>query len=304
VIRAVDYFAGAGGWSTGATQAGVRVAAAVNHWRVAVDTHAANHPATVHFCQDAALLDPRDLPPHELLLASPACQGHSRARGTDKPHHDKSRATAWCVVNAVEVARPRYLAVENVPEFRAWGLYEFWFAALRALGYALTETALDASEFGVPQERARLFVTGVRGKRAPRIASPHRAPVPFESALDATAGGWSDVRKPGRAAATLARITASRRLYGPRFLLPYYSAARHGRPVSRPLGTVTTRDRYALVDGDKMRMLTVDEYRAAMGFPAGYVLTGTRAERVMQLGNACVPAVTRSVVSQLLGGAA
>jgi DNA (cytosine-5)-methyltransferase 1 len=108
--RVVDLFAGAGGSSTGAAQAGVRVVAAVNHWPLAVATHRRTTRASTHVCQDVALLDPRDLPAHDGLLASPACQGHSLARGTDKPHHDASRATAWCVVDVAEVTRPRVAA--------------------------------------------------------------------------------------------------------------------------------------------------------------------------------------------------
>ena len=39
-MRVVDYFAGAGGFTLGAQLAGCTVVAAVNHWRLAVDTHA------------------------------------------------------------------------------------------------------------------------------------------------------------------------------------------------------------------------------------------------------------------------
>ena len=44
MITATDLFAGAGGSTTGATQAGARVVIAANHWTLAVETHAANHP--------------------------------------------------------------------------------------------------------------------------------------------------------------------------------------------------------------------------------------------------------------------
>lgn len=87
-MRAVDLFAGAGGTTLGATWAGARVLTAVNHWPIAVQTHAAAHPETEHRCEDAAILDPTTLPAHDLLLASPSCTGHTRARGTDQPHHD------------------------------------------------------------------------------------------------------------------------------------------------------------------------------------------------------------------------
>jgi DNA (cytosine-5)-methyltransferase 1 len=298
-MRAVDLFSGAGGWTTGAMQAGVNVLAAVNHWPVAVETHAANHPATEHHCQDVGLMDPRDLPAFDLLLASPACQGHSRARGTDKPHHDAQRATAWCVVNVAEVTRPRAIAVENVPEFRRWRLYPLWADALRTLGYRLSEQVLDASEFGVPQERRRLFVVGMLDRPALHIRSPRLAPVPARSIIRWDAGEWSQIDRPGRAPATLVRIAAGRREFGSRFVVAYYGNSHGGRSVDRPLGTVTCVDRYAAVDGDRMRMLSVEEYRDAMAFPASYRLCGTHRDRVKLLGNAVCPPVAREVCRQI-----
>lgn len=47
-MRAIDLFAGAGGFSTGAKMAGCAVVWAANHWRAAVDIHASNHPDTAH----------------------------------------------------------------------------------------------------------------------------------------------------------------------------------------------------------------------------------------------------------------
>lgn len=299
MIRAVDLFAGAGGWSCGAERAGVRVVAGANHWPRAVETFRAAHPQAVARCQDVTIMDPRDLPSFDLLLASPACQGHSRARGTDQPHHDVQRATAWAVVQVAEVCRPRWLAVENVPEFARWPLYRHWRAALSTLGYRLTERVLDAAEHGVPQERRRLFVVGSLDG-LPSLSSAGLEPVPASSFVRFDGGSWSPVRREGRAPRTLTRIEAAQREHGERVLVPYYGSARGGRPLSRPVGTITTHDRYAVVDGDRMRMLSVEELRAAMGFPASYPLTGTRAEQVHQLGNACVPAVAAHVVQQLI----
>jgi DNA (cytosine-5)-methyltransferase 1 len=299
-MKAADLFCGAGGFSEGARLAGLEVVASVNHWRTACDTHDANFPHMRATCQDAALMDPRDLPFFNILLASPACQGHTPARGKERPHHDATRATAWCVVNTVEVTRPETFVVENVPAFLKWALYRVWAEALRLLGYRLTENILDASAFGVPQERVRVFVVGTRVGAAKWIHAPRRKPVAAESILDAD-GVWTPIDKPGRAAATLARIEAGRRRYGQRFLIPFYKSGSGltGRSVDRPLGTVTTKDRYALVDGDQMRMLTVAEYQRAMGFNDSYVLTGSRADQVKQLGNAVCPPVAAHILREV-----
>jgi len=297
-MRAVDLFSGAGGWSCGAEQAGVSVVAGADHWPRAVETFRAAHPEAQARCQDVALMDPRDLPQFDLLLASPACQGHSRARGTDQPHHDAQRATAWAVVQVAEVCRPRWIALENVPEFTSWALYRHWRAALSTLGYRITERVLCASRHGVPQERRRWFAAASL-ERLPRLSSADLEPLPASSfVIFDGSDEWARVAD--KVERTRARVAAAQAEHGPRVLVPYYGSARGGRPLSRPVGTLTTHDRYALVDGDRLRMLSVDEQRAAMGFPPSYPLTGTRAEQVHQLGNAVCPPVAARVVRQLL----
>ncbi|MNW05933.1 hypothetical protein D3C71_2022610 [compost metagenome] len=59
--------------------------------------------------------------------------------------------------------------------------------------------------------------------------------------------------------------------------------------MNRPLGTITTRARWALVDGDRMRMLTTAENCAGMGFPADYRLPDNHALALHMLGNANPP---------------
>src|SRR6476620_5509626 len=116
-LTCVDLFAGMGGTTLGATSAGLRVLVSANHNAVAVATHRLNHPDVDHVTQDLQQANFYDWPDFDVLLASPACQGHSRARGKDRPHHDGTRSTAWAVVAAAEAKRPSYLAVENVPDF-------------------------------------------------------------------------------------------------------------------------------------------------------------------------------------------
>lgn len=298
MIRAVDLFSGAGGWSCGAEQAGVTVVAGANHWPRAVATFSAAHPGAQARCQDVALMDPRDLPAFDLLLASPACQGHSRARGKDKPHHDVQRATAWAVIQVAEVCRPKWIALENVPEFTSWSLYRHWRAALSTLGYRITERVLDASKHGVPQERRRWFAAASLD-RLPVIESANLPPIPASSFVSFD-GSSEWARVADKVKRTQARVAVAQAEHGPRVLVPYYGSTRGGRSLSRPVGTLTTHDRYALVDGDRLRMLTVDEQRIAMGFPEGYPLTGTRADQVKLLGNAVCPPVAAHVVRQLV----
>ncbi|USE78950.1 DNA cytosine methyltransferase [Cupriavidus gilardii] len=300
-MKAIDLFAGAGGFSTGARMAGVEVVWAANHWPTAVETHARNHPDTAHVCQDLHQADWSKVPAHDILLASPCCQGHSRARGkaANNPQHDASRSTAWAVVSALEYHRPPFAVIENVKEFMQWKLFPAWRLAMQALGYELAPHLIDAADHGVPQHRERLFLVASRSERPMMLRLPQRDHVPAAKVVDFEAGSWSPVQKPGRAASTLQRIAQGRRAHGDRFLTAYYGNEAGGRSLARPLGTVTTRDRYALIDGDRMRMLRADEYRAAMGFPADYRLPEQHRTAVHLLGNAVCPPVARDVITAI-----
>ncbi len=303
MITAIDLFAGAGGFSTGARMAGCTVAWAANHWPAAVQVHADNHPGTEHACQDLHQADWTQVPAHDLLLASPCCQGHSRARGKDRPHHDAQRSTAWAVVSAAEIHRPQAIVVENVPEYLGWQLYPAWEAALRALGYAMSPHIIDAANHAVPQHRRRVFIVGTRSASPIRLHLPRREHLPALSFIRFDEGNWSAIDKPGRSPATLARIAAGRAAHGDRFLTAYYGNEKGGRPLSRPVGTITTRDRWAIVDGDRMRMLSVSECRDAMGFPAAYQLPSRAKDAMQMLGNAVCPPVACDVITALQAAA-
>jgi DNA (cytosine-5)-methyltransferase 1 len=302
---AVDMFAGLGGFSEGARLAGAHVAWAANHWPEAVRWHSINHPETQHACQDLQQADFRDAPAHDILLASPACQGHSPARGKERPHHDAQRATAWAVVTCLEVHRPAICVVENVEQFASWSLFPAWCAAMHALGYSLAPRLIDAADHGVPQNRVRLFIVATRSRHPIMLKLPKREHVPASSVIDFGAGRWALVRKPGRAVKTLQRYENGRRAFGERFVMPFYGSGSGttGRSVDRPIGTVTTRARWAAVDGDRMRMVSAAEGRGLMGFSNAYRLPQSEKLGWHLVGNAVAPVVARDVIRALQASA-
>ena len=300
-MKAIDLFAGLGGFSEGARAAGVEVLWAANHWSLAVDFHSANHPLTEHACQDLHQADWRQVPQHDVLLASPACQGHSRARGKERPHHDAMRSTAWAVVSCAEYHRSPFGVVENVPEFLKWTLYPAWEDALKRLGYSVTPHIIDAANHGVPQHRVRMFLILSRSKAPLKLDLPTRAHRPVANIIDWEGHRWNKINKPGRSLKTLARIAAGRKEFGDCFVAPYYSSGSGltGRSIDRPIGTFSTVDRWAIIKGDQMRMFQPPEVRAGMGFPETYLLPTNRRDAIFLLGNAVAPVGATDILCAL-----
>ncbi len=213
IIRAADLFCGAGGSSTGLQRVAAALGArldltAVNHWPTAVETHAANHPEARHVCESLDGIDARKVTGGklDLLWASPECTHHSTARG-GKPVHDQSRSTAWHVLRWAEALRPRWVIVENVPEFQTWGplgandrplqsrkgqTFAAWLNALYALGYYVEYRVLNAADYAAATSRRRLFVVArLDGGRA---RGPIAWPVPTHAAAG-RASLFDDVRQ-------------------------------------------------------------------------------------------------------------
>lgn len=184
-ITAIDLFCGAGGSSTGLVNAGVRVQTAVNHWKLAIDTHATNHPDTDHDCADIRQTHPAIYPRTNIFWASPECTNHSLAKGRKRknidqldlwgnsqvdPTEERSRATMREVVEFAEYHRHEIIIVENVVDIRYWQHYDAWTTEMTNLGYKHKALYLNAQFFSVPQSRDRIYIVFWRkGNKAPDL---------------------------------------------------------------------------------------------------------------------------------------
>jgi DNA (cytosine-5)-methyltransferase 1 len=273
-LTAVDLFCGAGGFSTGLYQAcersGKRVRlVGVNHWPIAIETHATNHPDAELYCESLDNIDPRKIVRGRLdiLIASPECTHHSIARG-GKPINDQSRATAWHVLRWAEALLPRVILIENVREFQTWGpigcngrplcrrrgeTFQAFIRALRSLGYTVESRVLNAANYGDATTRERLFIVAGRGRRIPRYPDPTHARLPgmfgeqpWRAAREII--DWSIAspsifgRKRPLVPATLRRIEEGIRRYWGEWAEPFLVVLRGtgtARRTDQPLPTVT-----------------------------------------------------------------
>lgn len=135
----IDLFCGGGGVSEGFHKAKDKfgrhiayVAVAVNHSPVAIESHAANHPETLHIQEDIWLANVHEIAEavslakarypnaRVVIWMSAECTHYSKAKGGDS-RDPKSRTLPESIFRYEEALRPDYIYVENVVEFMSWG---------------------------------------------------------------------------------------------------------------------------------------------------------------------------------------
>jgi len=168
----IDLFCGAGGLSEGFRQAGFRVLAGQDFDRQAGITFASTHPEAAFIggpIQDVSaqqLLSVAGLKRGEVdvLVGGPPCQGYSvynHQRGTDDPRAGLFRE----YLRIVEGVYPRWLVMENVTgitSIAGGGIVREIISGMTALGYRVEMKVLKAEQYGVPQERRRIFFIATR----------------------------------------------------------------------------------------------------------------------------------------------
>lgn len=185
-VYACDVFAGAGGFSLAAYLAGITVSAAIEWDQYACQTYRTNLiktglTSTHLFEEDISELTPKkvksisgfDETSCDILLGGPPCQGFSAHRLNNAGVNDPRNDLLLRYFEYVRVLRPVFFLVENVPGL-LWPkhrkfLKAFYDLAERADYGLLQPTVINARDFGVPQNRRRVFILGFDRRRVDEL---------------------------------------------------------------------------------------------------------------------------------------
>lgn len=316
-LRAIDLFCGAGGSSYGARSAGIEIVAGFDIWKPAAKTYQLNFPQARVIEKDIRKVSPQKIKSQigdiDLILASPECTNHSRAKGA-VVRSEESRETAFEVVRFAKAFKPKWMIIENVVDMQSWDRHAELLDKIWKLGYFVREVTLNAKDFGVPQSRARLFILcSLSGKANEPVSSQY--PEKLVRDIIDTSGKYnlSPLKKKDRAEKTIESAERAIVALGndTPFLLVYYGSARKGnggwQRIDEPLRTITTLDRFAYVtpgqNGHFMRMLQPEELKLAMGFGPDFKLSIVdglvRRDRIKLMGNGVCPPVMEAIVRSL-----
>ena len=310
MLKVFDMFAGWGGGGLAAELAGHKVVAAANHWPTAVAAHQEMFPDAEHFCQDLRQMDWATLPPFDLLLAGPSCQGSSpcaaparKANSKVAQRHNMLRATAWAVTDCTDACNPDAVVVENVTQFKKWRLYGTWLKSFDLMGYRTQEMVLNAADFGVPQLRKRIFIVAIKKELSDRgvtLSLSKKGALPaFGPYIEWGKGEWRPIDRMRHPKARQ-RLLSARARWGSRCVVQHVTGHK-GLPLSQPVRTITTADQYQVVNGDFYRPFTIRETARAMGFPDSYTWPrdSKRGDVIKGLGNAWCPPVGAALIREI-----
>lgn len=168
----VDLFAGAGGLSMGMELAGHEVMLLADNDKHALEVAAEQH-RQAHVIHDD--LSKKEVSKHiatfkasiDTVVGGPPCQGWSLAGWHKEGDHRND--LIWCYLDYLERLKPRQFIMENVEGLKSMAggaALERFISASRKLGFLVNFFVLNASHYGVPQRRKRLFIVGVKSETA------------------------------------------------------------------------------------------------------------------------------------------
>ncbi len=342
----IDLFAGVGGLSLGFEQHGFNVTLANEYDPSIAAAYERNHTNTKMIVGDITSLDlqatfEKYRGKTDVVIGGPPCQGFSQ-KGQRKTIHDERNFLFKYYVKVVELVHPTYFVMENVPNLltaeNGYFLKEI-IELFNAMGYQLKTGVLNASAFGVPQNRRRAVIIGKLNAPAPDLPVPQETVVTIWDAISDLAFLASGEGKEEQPYPNAPQSDYQRKLRGHCDILHNHVVTRHsplalerlamippnaGKEVlpeehltkSIYSGTwtrmrkdeisVTITTRFDTPSSGKFthpyldRAITVREAARIQSFPDDFVFIGTKCSQMKQVGNAVPPLLAGAIAETIM----
>jgi DNA (cytosine-5)-methyltransferase 1 len=350
-MKAISLFSGMGGDTLGMHNAGVEVVAFSEKDSVSISTHQENFKACrllKSACDAPDISKIEDIVFDEyrgkvdIVFAGFPCQSFSSAgkRMENDPRSDLFRQ----FVRVTSVVQPLYVIGENVKGLLSKRdgsrMYiDVIVEEFEKIGYSVCYKVLKLDEYGVPQNRQRVFIVGVRTYRFTNFdfgiirkseCGDLRSIIFFSMQGSMSAEGVFDMDsipvecilsdmdndEPASNAHPylLAKASALDKTYNGKTFTTLFSFGKRKSPIHceivdirKPCKTIicTYEHQPRLVVpvrnkiGYYLRCLLVDELKQIQGFPADYVVCGSSKQQTVQIGNAVPPPIVTRIIDVL-----
>ena len=255
-IKFIDLFAGIGGFHLALANQGAECVFASELNPAAVKTYLANHDLNENLMHgDITLINPENVPCHDVLCAGFPCQPFSQA-GHKKGFEDTRGTLFFNILQILKQKRPKAYFLENVRgllKHDSGRTFNVIKESLEGLGYSFQYFEVRSSQYGLPQHRPRLFIVGFKDGST-QIEAPQ--PIPLKLTMSDIFKGKCD-----KDIGYTLRVGGRGSMYGDKHNWEFYN-----------------------VDGQIQR-LTSKEALLMQGFPAGFKFPVSEAQAMKQLGN-------------------
>lgn len=335
-MKIIDLFCGIGGLSLGFEQAGFEIISAIDMWKDAVVTYNHNHKNKVAKTLSVEDFNVQELPDlvknHHItgIIGGPPCQGFSTVGKRDI--NDPRNQMYLEFYKAVKMANPDFFVIENVRGMLTLNKGAFVKDLLErfgenGLGYTIKYQVLNAADYGVPQNRHRVFYVGIKGKafefpekydyqlsakdgisdlersdnsrygskpqndfqRLMRGVQSHPLNQDYTSHTEQTINIISQVPDGGNIKDLPTEVWQVRR----------YNKAFERMSSQRPSNTIDTGHRNYFHYCEP-RIPTVRESARIQSFPDDFEILGTRGSQYKQVGNAVPPILAKVIADKLI----
>lgn len=334
-MKIIDLFCGIGGLSLGFEQAGFEVISAIDMWKDAIVTYNHNRKEKVAKVKTVEDFNVNELPDlikkHHItgIIGGPPCQGFSTVgkRQIDDPRNKMYLE----FYKAVKLASPDFFLIENVKGMLTLNkgafvkdLVEKF--GLDGLGYTISYKLLNAADYGIPQNRYRVFYVGIKDKIFD-FPKPIDYKLTAKDGISDLEGATSEhygsdpqnkfqatlragVKKPlnqdytNHSEQTISIISQVpdggniRDLPAEIWKVRKYNKAFERMGTHKPSNTIDTGHRNYFHYSEP-RIPTVRESARIQSFPDDFEIIGTRGSQYKQVGNAVPPMLAKIIATKI-----
>lgn len=303
-MSVVSLFAGAGGLDVGCEMAGLKVIWA-NEWDSdACETYIANHPEA--YVERGDIGNVKTFPKADVIVGGYPCQGFSLAG--NRLITDGRNYLYKHFLRALQQVKPMFFIAENVKGMMTLAdgkIIEAMVEAYKEEGYNVQYKLVNAKDYGVPQDRERVFIIGVRED------------IDFEYIFPEPTHGTSDGLKPyitlkdaighlkpseigevDESGFSSRYLSRNRKRNWDQVSFTIQASGRHApmHPSGEPMIKIE-KDIWILPDTSEHRKLSAVECALIQTFPPNYIWKGDLASKYKQIGNA-VPCLLAKAIAK------
>lgn len=273
----------------------------------AIKTHKLNFDSLETFCGDICDVKTEDIPDCDIITGGFPCQSFSTVNPTKDPFDDRANLYKQ-MARIVEGKQPKIFVAENVKgmmTLHGGKIFKHILETFNSAGYKTFSALLNASDYGIPQKRERVFIVGVRNdiweKRGDFVFPEKTTPVqkvPLSVAVENLAIEDKKYYFSEKAVQGMRNAKNNmKRGLAQNLDEPSLTITSHLAKVS-----INSRDPVLLVDAERdlYRRFTPLEAARIQSFPDDFKFAGSEATAYKQIGNAIPPVLFWHITNQIV----